>query len=142
MANGMLASVNTTAVALGESFRSLHLFGSAGSLALDGSLLSADAVPLHVGSPGEPEQEVPPLERALASGAEIPTRRAAGAIKALGLMLEDWRAAFDGGDAPDVPTLVDGHRVQEVVDAARRSSDGAGWVDLEVRDAIAAGGRT
>lgn len=131
MADGALASVNTTAVALGESFRSLQLFGSDGSITLDGPMLAADSVPIVVGTPGEPKKEVPPMERPLASNAEIPSRRAAGAIKSLALLLEDWRASFDGADAPDVPTLVDGHRVQQIVDAARLSSDGRGWVTLQ-----------
>ena len=53
-----------------------------------------------------------------------------GPITALGLMLEDWLPAFSGSPAPGVPTLADGHRVQKVVDAARRSSDGEGWVKV------------
>ena len=43
-------------------------------------------------------------------------------------MLEDWLPAFSGGSAAGVPTLTDGHRVQQIIDAARRSSDGDGWV--------------
>jgi predicted dehydrogenase len=64
------------------------------------------------------------------SGVELPKRRAAGAIRSLALMLEDWLPAFDGEPAPGVPTLRDGWLVQAVVDAARRSAAGAGWVDL------------
>ena len=44
-------------------------------------------------------------------------------------MLEDWLPAFTG-DPTIAPTLADGHRVQRVVDAARLSSAGAGWVSL------------
>jgi hypothetical protein len=47
-------------------------------------------------------------------------------------MLEDWLPAFDGEPAPGVPTLHDGWVVQAVVDAARRSAAGDGWVDLTV----------
>jgi predicted dehydrogenase len=41
--------------------------------------------------------------------------------------------AADGrrGRAPGVPTLRDGLVVQRVIDAARRSSDGADWVSLQ-----------
>jgi predicted dehydrogenase len=55
-------------------------------------------------------------------------------------MLERWLpsvggpagAADSGSDpAPSVPTLRDGLVVQRVIDAARRSSDGAGWVSLQ-----------
>jgi hypothetical protein len=45
-------------------------------------------------------------------------------------MLEDWLPAFDGKPTPDVPSLRDGLRVQRLVDAARRSSSGEGWVGL------------
>jgi predicted dehydrogenase len=58
-------------------------------------------------------------------------------------MLERWLpqvrgtgetgAAADAGSGPTpgVPTLRDGLVVQRVIDAARRSSDGAGWVSLK-----------
>ena len=54
---------------------------------------------------------------------------AGAAIRSLALMLEDWLPAFSG-QSSTAPTLFDGHRVQRIVDAARRSSDGAGWVSL------------
>ncbi len=129
MANGLLASVTSTAIALGESFRALELFGSGGSLVLDGPLISDDSVSLRASKPDERAHEVAPRVRPLASGAEI-TGGLAGPITALALMLEDWLPAFTGQPAPGVPTLADGHRVQQVVDAARRSSDGDGWVKL------------
>jgi hypothetical protein len=61
---------------------------------------------------------------------EIPSRRAGSAILALSLMLEDWLPAFDGLPTPRVPTLRNGWITQAVVDAARRSSAGEGWVGL------------
>ena len=69
-------------------------------------------------------------DRMPASGMPLPARRSASAIRALALMLEDWLPAFHG-EPTVVPTLVDGHRVQRVVDAAHRSSAGEGWVTLE-----------
>jgi hypothetical protein len=47
-------------------------------------------------------------------------------------MLEDWLPAFTNEPAPGVPTLRDGLRVQQVIDAVRRSSEGAGWVPVAV----------
>jgi hypothetical protein len=47
----------------------------------------------------------------------------------MGLMLEDWLPAFSGQSTP-TPTIRDGCAVQEVIEAALRSSEGAGWVDL------------
>jgi len=74
--------------------------------------------------------DLAPHERMPASGIALPARRSASAIRALALMLEDWLPAFEG-EPTAVPTLVDGHRVQRVVDAAHRSSAGEGWVTLE-----------
>jgi predicted dehydrogenase len=78
----------------------------------------------------EGEFEVAASTRMPRSGAELPKRRAAGAIRSLALMLEDWLPAFDGEPAAGVPTLRDGWLVQAVVDAARRSAAGDGWVDI------------
>jgi hypothetical protein len=47
----------------------------------------------------------------------------------MGLMLEDWLPAFTG-EATPVPTIRQGWRVQEVIDAALRSSEGEGWVEM------------
>jgi hypothetical protein len=74
--------------------------------------------------------DLEPHDRMPASGVALPARRSASAIRALALMLEDWLPAFKG-EPTVVPTLVDGHRVQRVVDAAHRSSAGEGWVTLE-----------
>jgi hypothetical protein len=54
-------------------------------------------------------------------------------ILAMALMLEDWLPAFSGAQT-DVPSFRDGWLVQTVVEAARTSSAGAGWVDIPDRD--------
>jgi len=131
MANGMLVTITTTAVALGRADRAFDAFGSAGSVLFRGPLLGEGTVELRAGRAGQDGMvDVPLHDRMPASGAELPRRRSASAIRALALMLEDWLPAFDG-KATVVPTLVDGHRVQRVVDAAIRSSAGEGWVTLE-----------
>jgi predicted dehydrogenase len=71
--------------------------------------------------------EEPRLPR---SRPDLPQRGATSAILAIALMLEDWLPAFRGKPAP-VPTFRDGWRVQAVIEAARSSSGGAGWVALE-----------
>ena len=129
--NGALATVTTSAVALGEAVRSFEVFGSAGSVSIAAPLMGEDAPPIMVGAAGEPTTSVEPLVREPASGLPIPTRRAGGAIRSLALMLEDWLPAFSGAPTPTVPSLHDGHRVARVVDAARASSAGAGWVPLD-----------
>src|ERR1700722_13396650 len=130
MQNGMLATVTVTAIALAQSFRSIEMFGSSGSLGLGGALMGDEARVVRIARVGgaDPAEEIAPV-RAPRSGGEIPQRRAGAAIRSLALMLEDWLPAFSGL-ASTAPTLFDGHRVQRIVDAARRSSDGAGWVSL------------
>jgi predicted dehydrogenase len=130
MGNGMLVSVTTTSMALGRSNRAFEAFGSNGSLVMDGPLMGEDPTPVQIGTAGvDGLTTAAGSTRMPASGAEIPKRRAGGAIRSLALMLEDWVPAFDGKPT-SVPTLFDGHRVQRVVDAARRSSEGRGWVTL------------
>jgi len=131
MANGMLVTITTTAVALGRADRSFDAFGSAGSVRFRGPLMGEGDVELRAGrAAGGGMVDLPLHDRMPASGVALPARRSASAIRALALMLEDWLPAFDG-EATVVPTLVDGHRVQRVVDAAHRSSAGEGWVTLE-----------
>jgi predicted dehydrogenase len=50
-------------------------------------------------------------------------------ILGMALMLEDWLPAFSGAPTP-APTFRDGWRVQAVIEAARASSAGAGWVPI------------
>jgi predicted dehydrogenase len=132
MANGMLVTITATAVALGRADRSFDAFGSAGSVRFRGPLLGEGAVELQAGRAGQDGMvDLAPHDRMPASGIALPARRSASAIRALALMLEDWLPAFEGKPTA-VPTLVDGDRVQRVVDAAHRSSAGEGWVTLEI----------
>lgn len=130
MADGALVTITTSAVALAEDVRSFEAFGSLGSVAVSARLMGEDPPAIRVGSVDGDVELVGGLEREPASGLPIPARRAAGAIRSLALMLEDWLPAFAGGEAPGVPTLHDGHLVARVVDAARASSAGGGWVAL------------
>jgi predicted dehydrogenase len=130
MANGMTFNIITTAIALQENFRAFTILGSDGSLSMEGGLMGEGEPVIRAGSvTQEASTTIAASPRTARSGIEAPKRRAAGAINALALMLEEWLPAFDG-QPTTVPTLYDGHRVQRIVDAARRSSDGAGWVAL------------
>jgi predicted dehydrogenase len=60
---------------------------------------------------------------------ELPARGARTMILGMALMLEDWLPAFSGAPSP-APTFRDGWRVQAVIEAARASSAGAGWVPI------------
>jgi predicted dehydrogenase len=129
-ASGALATVSTSVVALHRNRRELELFGSDGTIVIEGGVMTGPPriSVAHVGDEGLRPVEVE--TRMPRSGAELPRRRAAEAIRSLAILLEEWLPAFDGRPTPGVPTLVDGVRVQDVVDAARRSSAGAGWVRL------------
>jgi predicted dehydrogenase len=130
MANGALVTILTTAVAYQQNFRSFEAFGSAGSVSVNGLLMGETEPEIHKGGVDQAGLElVEPTPRRPRSGIEAPKRRAGGAIQALALMLEDWLPAFEGG-VSTAPSLADGHRAQRIVDAARASAAGAGWVPL------------
>jgi len=130
MQSGAAALVSCSAVALGASQRELELFGSDGRIVVDTGVLGGE-IEVRVTRAGVESSSTLALEtRMPRSGAELPKRRAAGAIRSLAIMLEEWLPAFSGEPAPGVPTLRDGLRVQQVIDAARRSSDGEGWVTI------------
>jgi predicted dehydrogenase len=130
MANGALVSITTSAITLAQDTRSFEAFGSAGSVSVSAPIMGEEAPAIRVGSAGAAPTEVGGVFREPASGLPIPARRAGGAIRSLALMLEEWLPAFGGAATPTVPTLRDGHLVARVVDAARASSAGAGWVTL------------
>jgi predicted dehydrogenase len=123
-----LATVATSAVGLGSNRRELEWLGGDGAISIVAGGEDTTVRAVHVDREGE--FEVAQSTRMPRSGAELPKRRAASAIRSLALMLEDWLPAFDGEPAPGVPTLSDGWLVQAVVDASRRSAAGEGWVDL------------
>ena len=75
--------------------------------------------------------DVEPDDRAATHDDVIPERGASGLIRAMALLLEDWRPQIDGGAAPNpIPSFTDGLVVQQVIEAARASAAGAGWVPL------------
>ena len=135
MQSGMVATISCSAVAFGASDRELELAGSQGRLVVQGGVQDGVGVRAHLVGDDD-ATTLAPSARVIRSGYELPKRRAAGAIRSLALMLEDWLPAFEIGSearstrAPGVPTLRDGVRVQQVVDAACRSSAGEGWVEI------------
>ncbi len=130
MRSGVLVTISVSAVGLLHNRRELDLLGSEGTILIEGTIQGGEPE-VRAGRVGDDALHTVPLsDRMPRSGAELPKRRAAGAIRSLALMLEDWLPAFRGAPSPRVPTLADGWRVQRVIDAARRSSDGEGWVSL------------
>jgi len=129
--SGALAVVTTSAMGLHTVGASFDVFGSAGTLT--GSIGSrANAASLGLGTVNDSGLVDVPVEvRPLASGRPVPERGAAPLIRAMALMLEDWLVELTGGVAEHpLPTLEDGSVVQAVIEAARSSAAGAGWVDV------------
>lgn len=126
--SGALAVFTNSSAGLGAGTSLFEAHGREGTIAVHrfpgggGSL---------VATTGEEEaRPVVPAKRVLASGFELPARRSSAAVQAMAFMLEDWLPAFSGHITP-TPTIRDGWRVQQVLDAAMRSSDGGGWVAIE-----------
>jgi predicted dehydrogenase len=138
--SGVRASISLTTVGVhtGSRYR-FEAFGSSGTAEIDGTVFGGT---VRAGKAGEEGlQELALSDAAVSDPSAIPaTGRRSAPIRALALMLEQWLpsvrgstgASGDGGGlAPRVPTLRDGLVVQRVIDAARLSSDGAGWVSLQ-----------
>ncbi|MFG3022311.1 Gfo/Idh/MocA family protein [Streptomyces sp. NPDC048254] len=132
MRSGLHATLSLTVMGLHTDSRyRFEAFGSEGALDIEGTLFEGRVRAGGVGDDGL--REVAGSDRMPLDGDAdaIPQRgRRATPIRALALMLEDWLPALRGGRAPGVPTLRDGWLVQRVIDAARRSSAGEGWVSL------------
>jgi predicted dehydrogenase len=132
MKSGVTVSVSSSMIGLHVDRRVLEAYGSEGTIEITSTLMGGESSSaIRAAKVGEAGlQDVALSSRRPRSGVEIPARRAGSAILALALMLEDWLPAFDGQPTPRVPTLRNGWITQAVVDAARRSSAGEGWVGL------------
>ena len=142
--SGVGASISLTTVGLhtGSRYR-FEAFGSAGTAEIDGTVFGGTVRAGRAGEEGL--RELALGDEAVSDPSAIPaTGRRSAPIRALALMLEQWLPSVGGspapgptptsgesGPGPSVPTLRDGLVVQRVIDAARRSSDGAGWVSLQ-----------
>lgn len=123
---GATATLTSAVVGAHTSGARFELVGSEGTILSDGR-------EIHAGRAKEAGLEPLPFSsREPASGVDLGERRSAAMVRAMALMLEDWSPAL-AGEAParPIPSLHDGWRVQQVIDAARASSEGAGWVSLD-----------
>jgi predicted dehydrogenase len=129
--SGALALINCSVVGVHASGATFDAFGVDGTITGPlGSRAGADH--LMVGRVSDPGLAPVALDdRTVASGRSIPERGAAPLIRAQAFMLEDWLPAFSGG-APrnPVPSFQDGLLVARVIEAARASAAGAGWVRI------------
>jgi predicted dehydrogenase len=134
MKSGVVVSVSSSMMGLHVNRREFEAYGSEGTIRIDTVLQGTpENSRILAGRVGDTQLvDVALSERQPRSGVEIPSRRAGSAIRALALMLEEWLPAFNGDPAPGVPTLREGWITQLVIDAARRSSAGEGWVPLNL----------
>jgi predicted dehydrogenase len=129
--SGALALINCSVVGVHVQNAVFDAFGSEGTITGPlGSRAGADHI--LAGRAGDPGLSPVPVEdRHIASGRPLPERGAAAAIRAQALMLEDWLPAFHGAPTPNpIPTFGDGLLVARVIEAARTSAAGAGWVKI------------
>jgi predicted dehydrogenase len=124
---GALAVLTNSTAGLAAGTNLFEAHGSNGTIAVNRFPTGAGSLVATAGG-GDP-QPLQPSSRRLASGIELPARRSSAAVQAMGLLLEDWRPAFSG-QVTNTPTIRDGWAVQQIIDAALRSSEGAGWVDV------------
>jgi predicted dehydrogenase len=133
---GALAMISASVVGVHAHGAHLEVFGSRGSIV--GSLGARDgAGGLRAGTVDDDGLvDVEPDRRRPTNDSSIPTRGASQLIRAMALMLEDWLPALSGRAAfQPIPSLSDGLLVQHVIEAARTSSAGAGWVGLRTPSA-------
>jgi len=124
---GMTALIDGSSLCYGGSGVRWEAYGSGGSVGFAGGPQGNRAWRAGAGSA---PQDLPPSDRTpLAPLAVPPTWPALSPVQATALMLEDWLPRFAGGSSP-VATLWDGLRIQQLADAARRSSAEGGWVAL------------
>jgi predicted dehydrogenase len=130
-------SLTTMGVHTGSRYR-FEAFGSGGTAEIDGTLFSGTVRSGMADEDGLGELQLSDSPVGGDAAAIPATGRRSAPIRALALMLEQWLPVLRGetggaavrAAAPSVPTLRDGLVVQQIMDAARRSSDGAGWVSL------------
>jgi predicted dehydrogenase len=127
MESGALAVLTTSVVGCGEPSSAFAAFGSQATIEVSGIGSASSCTVIRPTDPSPSRLEA--RGRELRSGRAVPSRRSAGAIRAQAFLLEDWLPAFDGHQT-HVPTVRDACEVQEVIEAARASSAGAGWVSL------------
>ena len=124
-AGGATAALVSSVVGANTAGTRFELVGSEGTILSNGSEIRAGTARDSGLSP------LPFSSREPASGADVGDRRSSAMVRAMALMLEDWMPALDGKlPARPIPTLREGWRVQQVIDAARASSEGEGWVSL------------
>lgn len=125
--SGMLVSISGTAGSLHGSGYRLEVTGSEGSLELANGRLWFGRVGDELPAELPIEQRSPSRPLAVESGYPLFEQ-----VRAMALLLEEWLRGFCG-ETSSAPTFGEALQVQRVIDAARASAAGAGWVDVIAR---------
>jgi predicted dehydrogenase len=105
----------------------MDLFGADGTLLCETGAAGARVSGGSAADPGLADMPIPVREPK--GGAVESKSRSAAMVRAMALMLEDWQAHRDDPEQA-VATLRAGWRAEVIVEAAHRSAEGAGWVEL------------
>lgn len=124
--SGATAVLSASVVGAHTAGQTIDIFGEDGTLVYDGAHIKSGAA-----SDGGLE-DLALSAREPASGVDLGTKRSAAMVRAMALMLEEWAPALEGKPTPSVPSFRDGYVTQSVVDAARVSSEGKGWIELSL----------
>jgi predicted dehydrogenase len=117
-ANGALGTIHVTATAAFEGDEEITLSGSLGTLQIRAGVLHGARVGIEKLSelpiPTAPADGLPEFDHYL--------------VRPTALLLRGWAQAIRGGETA-APSFADGAKVQELLDAAARSSQQSRWID-------------
>jgi predicted dehydrogenase len=125
MESGATAVLSVSVMGIHADHFGMDLFGSDGTISGEGTVRGATFRAGRLGDDGL--APLPPSPRRPPGDESLPGGLAGEAIRSMALMLEDWLPSFDG-QPTTIPTFTDGLRTIQIVEAAHRSADGAGWV--------------
>ena len=127
MESGVLAMLSVSATGAHADHYRLELFGANGTIIGKGSLLRAD---YQMGAASDESlRRLSSSDRLPAHPEDLSDGLAGHASRSMALMLEDWLPAFAGRSSA-AATFEDGLMSLEVIEAARQSSDGGGWIAI------------
>ncbi|HVW45215.1 MAG TPA: Gfo/Idh/MocA family oxidoreductase [Amycolatopsis sp.] len=127
MDSGALVVLSVSTIGAHADHFRLELFGADGTVIGNGTL--RDTAYEAGAATDDGLAPLAPAQRSPAFADQLPRGLAGHASRAMALMLEDWLPAFAGEPTP-IPTFADGLLSIEIIDAAHRSAEGAGWVDV------------
>jgi predicted dehydrogenase len=129
--SGALAVISASVVGVHASGARFEAFGERGTIAGSLGARNSDAGLTAGTVEDDGLAAIAPDDRRPTHDEVVPDRGATALIRAMANMLEDWAPQIDGAETKNpVPSFEDGLLVQRVIEAARASAAGAGWVQL------------